>query len=78
MTELTRDNIRKRSVRIRITGEGELPQLVAHEIINGIESIGRKAIDWSGSRPTETDPDVNHVYLTLVPEKNNGRTDKQS
>ena len=69
---LTPNQVRARTIEIRVTGRGDAPQIFTEKLVNAVESIGREVIAWKGPYPAKSDPELTNVFLTVAPGGNYG------
>lgn len=70
---LTPNQVRKRTIDIRISGDPELAAAYCELLVNTSEKIGKEAVKWKGPYDAKNEPGIVNYFLELVPGGTNGK-----
>lgn len=71
---LTPNQVRKRTIDVRVSGDPELVATYIHDLVNTSEKLKKEVVKWKGPYDAKNEPGIVNWYLELVPGGTNGQT----
>lgn len=62
---ISRDEMMKHRLNIRMTGDAEAVHILASKIVDEVEAMGQRVIEWSKEYAVQEDLSKVHVYLNI-------------